>query len=145
MSLINVMVNLGFTMGIPTAVIATVKLISNLFTNKDIMKPLIITVAGVLFSIPLILCEFYGEEIVETYDTSIYEKDGEYINIGSDGITYVLVEKGNTSTKIAVEPSTIKVIEDSSTPRLQTVTTYKKFSIFETSKQTYIIWVPEIK
>lgn len=138
------MVRLGALLGLPLAVISTVYLLAALSKNKSALKPLLIVIVGIACSIPYFLCEFYGEETVSTTDVRIYEKDDSYIFGDINKAKYVLIEENGTLTKKIVQPTIIKRIVDDSYPKLQVVTTYKNFSIFEISSEVHIIWVPEI-
>ena len=138
------MVRLGVLLGLPLAIISTIYLITSLSKNKSALKPLLIVIVGIVCSIPYFLCEFYGEETVSTADVRIYEKEDSYIFGGINKAKYVLIEKDGTLTKKIVQPTIIKRIVDDSYPKLQVVTTYKKFSIFKISSEVHIIWIPEI-
>lgn len=138
------MVRLGVLLGLPSAVISTIYLIVALVKNKSALRPLLIVIAGIICSIPYFLCEFYGEETVNTTDVRIYEKEGSYIFEDTNKAQYVLIEEDGMLIKKVVQPTIIKRIVDNSYPKLQVITTYKKFSIFEISSEVHIIWIPEI-
>lgn len=138
------MVRLGVLIGLPSAVISTIYLIVALVKNKSSLKPLLIVIVGIVCSIPYFLCEFYGEETVNTTDVRIYEKEDSYIFEDTNKAQYVLIEEDGMLIKRVVQPTIIKRIVDNSYPKLQVVTTYKNFSIFEISSEVHIIWIPEI-
>lgn len=144
MSIMNIVVNLGFTLGISIAIVSSVYMILSIAKRKLAIRALLFTIVGIICSVPFLLCEFYGEETVSTHDTEIYEENGSYITGNVDGVRYVITKNDDEYIKVMVEPNLIKRIEDGSNPKLQTVITYKKFSIFETTKQAHIIWIPEI-
>lgn len=138
------MVRLGVLLGLPSAVISTIYLIVALVKNKSALRPLLIVIVGIICSIPYFLCEFYGEETVNTTDVRIYEKEDSYIFEDTNKAQYVLIEEDGMLIKKVVQPTIIKRVVDNSYPKLQVVTTYKKFSIFEISSEVHIIWIPEI-
>lgn len=138
------MVRLGVLLGLPSAVISTIYLMVATAKNKSALKPLLILIVGIACSIPYFLCEFYGEETVNTTDVRIYEKEDSYIFEDTNKSQYVLIEEDGMLIKKVVQPTIIKRIVDNSYPKLQVVTTYKKFSIFEISSEVHIIWIPEI-
>ena len=138
------MVRLGVLLGLPSAVISTIYLIVALVKNKSALKPLLIVIVGIVCSIPYFLCEFYGEETVNTTDVRIYEKEDSYIFEDTNRAQYVLIKEDGMLIKKVVQPTVIKRIVDNSYPKLQVVTTYKNFSIFEISSEVHIIWIPEI-
>ena len=138
------MVRLGVLLGLLSAVISTIYLMVALAKNKSVLKPLLILIVGIVCSIPYFLCEFYGEETVNTTDVQIYEKEDSYIFEDTNKAQYVLIEEDGMLIKKIVQPTIIRRIVDNSYPKLQIVTTYKNFSIFEISSEVHIIWIPEI-
>lgn len=143
MSVMNMITNTGIIIGLPIALIGTVLVLHNLIKKRNILFPIVLAVVGVLSSIPFLLCEYYGEEYVESEKTFIYSYDNEYLLENPDGTYYVYVsEEDNFYTQRIVNPSTINNIKEDEEPYLQIVTTYWRFGIFETSKQVHILWLP---
>ena len=147
MSIMNAITNTGMVLGIPIALLATGFLLHNIIRRKNILYPAIAVIISCLIFVPYILCEYHGAEYVESEDILIYPNSaGEYLLTDYDNSQYVYVcyEEGYY-TQERVNAKQINKIKDNSEPRIQIVTTKKRFGPFETSKQVHILWLPTIK
>lgn len=139
----NILTNTGMIIGIAIALTATMFVLYNLIKRHNIILPTMLAIVGVLLIVPYLLCEYHGEEYVESEKIFIYSYGDEYLLENPDGTHYVYVSaEDNFYAQKIVSPDVINNIKEGEEPYLQIVTTYLRYGIFETSSQVHILWLP---